>query len=287
MVAAMSAIMSAIVTRFAPSPTGSLHLGHAYAAGVAARLAGPLGRFLVRLEDIDASRCRPGYAAAILDDLHWLGLPFAGPVLVQSTRFAAYRAALSRLEAMGLLYPCFCTRKDIAAAADAAGPEGAVYPGTCRHLPAAEQAARRAAGAYALRLDVAKAMALAGPLSFSEEGRGPAGETGTLAVDPAPFGDVVLARKDTPAAYHLAVVVDDAFQGVTLVSRGADLFAASHIQRLLQALLGLPAPHYHHHRLLLDDTGHKFAKRNHSVTLSALRAGGASPAEIWRMVGLG
>lgn len=278
--------MSATVTRFAPSPTGYLHLGHAYAAGVAARLAGPQGRFLVRLEDIDATRCRPDYATAILDDLKWLGLCFPEPVLVQSRRMDAYRAALARLEAQGLLYPCFCTRKDIVAAADASGPEGAVYPGTCRHLSVAVRAARMAAGPYALRLDVAKAMALVGPLSFTEEGTGPAGETGSLTVDPGPFGDVVLARKDTPAAYHLAVVVDDAFQGVSLVTRGDDLFAASHIQRLLQALLGLPTPCYHHHRLLLDESGRKFAKRNRSVTLNSLRAGGASPADIWRMVGL-
>lgn len=274
------------VTRFAPSPTGHLHLGHAYAAGVAARLAGSDGQFLVRLEDIDATRCRPDYAAAILDDLRWLGFRFAEPVLVQSTRLDAYRAALARLDALGLIYPCFCTRKDITAAADATGPDGVVYPGTCRDMAPAVRTARMAAGPYALRLDVAKAMALTGPLSFTERGRGPQGQTGIIHVDPSPFGDVVLARKDTPTAYHLAVVVDDAYQGVNLVTRGEDLFAATHIQRLLQALLGLPEPHYHHHRLLLDETGHKFAKRNHSVTLAALRGAGRSVADIWQMTGL-
>lgn len=273
-------------TRFAPSPTGHLHLGHAFAAGMAARLAGPDGHFLVRLEDIDATRCRPDYAVAIVQDLKWLGLSFPEPVLAQSTRFDAYRAALARLEALGLLYPCFCTRKDIAAAADAMGPEGALYPGTCRGLSPTVRAARLQAGPYALRLDVAKAMALTGPLSFTELGCGPHGETGIIPADPTLFGDVVLARKDTPTAYHLAVVVDDAYQGVTLVSRGVDLFAACHIQRLLQALLGFPEPHYHHHRLILDEQGHKFAKRNHSVTLAALRADGLSPADIWQRVGL-
>ncbi|MGB8601692.1 MAG: tRNA glutamyl-Q(34) synthetase GluQRS [Rhizomicrobium sp.] len=275
------------LTRFAPSPTGLLHLGHAYAAGVAARLAAGLeDKFLVRLEDIDATRCRPVFAAAILADLRWLGLRFPEPVLAQSSRMGAYAAALSRLTALGLVYPCFCSRRDIAAAADAMGPEGALYSGTCRSLPAGACAARMAAEPYALRLDVAKAVAMAGPLTFTEEGGGPHGETGVIAADPGLFGDVVLARKETPTAYHLAVVVDDAFQGVNLVSRGVDLFAACHIQRLLQALLGLPEPHYHHHRLILDEQGHKFAKRNHSVTLAALRDAGVTPAEIWQRVGL-
>lgn len=272
-----------IVTRFAPSPTGDLHLGHAFAALTAhdaARRAG--GRFLLRIEDIDRSRSRSEYEAAILQDLAWLGLAWEPPVLRQSERFAAYRGALDRLEAVGLLYPCFCTRSDIARAAEAPhGPEGLPYPGTCRALSSTERESRIGSGAaYALRLDVAKAAQHVGPSSFEEQGSGPDGERGVIAVDPLPFGDIVLARKDTPASYHLAVVVDDAFQGVTLVTRGDDLFAATHVQRLLQALLDLPAPAYAHHRLILDEHGRKFSKRDRAVTLQVLRARGVTPAQI-------
>jgi glutamyl-Q tRNA(Asp) synthetase len=272
-----------IVTRFAPSPTGYLHLGHAYAA-IRAHDAGQ--RFLLRIEDIDRARCRPEFEAAILEDLAWLGLEWERPLLRQSERSFAYGAALQTLAAKGLVYPCFCTRKDIAdeiARAGAAphGTEGPPYPGLCRALSDSARRERIAAGSpYALRMDAARAAALAGPLSFVEQGTGPSGEHGTIAVDPVLLGDVVLARKEMPAAYHLAVVVDDAFQGVTLVTRGNDLFPATHVQRLLQALLDLPAPAYAHHRLILDDNGRKFSKRDSAVTLRELRAGGATPSDI-------
>lgn len=265
-----------IVTRFAPSPTGLLHLGHAFAA-LTARGAGE--RFALRIEDIDAGRCREEFVDAIFADLHWLGLAWEEPVVRQSARGAAYGAALAVLAAQDVVYPCFCTRKEIAeelARASAAphGPDGPIYPGTCRHVPGDERAARIAAGApYALRLDAAKAAALAGPLSFREHGV-------AIAVQPLLFGDIVLARKEMPAAYHLAVVVDDAHQGVTLVTRGADLLPATHVQRLLQALLGLPAPDYAHHRLILDAAGRKFSKRDRAVTLRSLREAGVTPGEI-------
>lgn len=272
-----------ITTRFAPSPTGHLHLGHAFAAFEAARQG---SRFLVRIEDIDATRCRPEYEAAIFEDLAWLGLSWEKPVLRQSERMAAYAAALESLKEQGLLYPCFCTRADIAAeiaeASDApSGPDGPHYPGTCRHLGEAARTEKIASGVpYALRLDAAKAAAMIGALWFEERGAGPDGEHGRIAVDPLLFGDVVLARKETPSAYHLAVVVDDAFQDVNLVTRGHDLFAAAHIQRLLQALLDLPQPAYAHHRLILDASGKKFSKRDRSVTLRALREAGVTPDEI-------
>ena len=269
-----------LVTRFAPSPTGYLHLGHVRSAlegWRAARKAG--GRFLLRLEDIDATRCRPQFADAIIEDLTWLGLDWDGPVRRQSEQFADYRAALDRLEAQGLLYPCFCTRRDIQAEIARAGgapqgPLGAPYPGTCRHLAAAERAARRADGAdYALRLDIAAALAITGPLSWDENGR-------IVPADPLPLGDVVLARKEVPTSYHLAVSVDDAVQEVTLVTRGVDLFAATPIHRLLQALLGLPAPGYRHHSLLLDAQGRRLAKREGAPTIRAMREAGAGPAAI-------
>ena len=271
-----------IVTRFAPSPTGYLHLGHAFAALTAAR-AGE--RFLLRLEDLDQSRAREEFVAAIFEDLAWLGLSWDEPVLRQSQRFGTYRAALARLEPM--TYPCFCTRKEIAEeiarAAEAphfdhpslhAGPDGPLYPGTCRGLSLQERQARIARGeAYAIRLDAREAADVAGPLRFFEHGQ-------ERAVDPFLFGDVVLARKDMPASYHLAVVVDDAFQEVSLVTRGEDLLPAAHIQRLLQALLGLPAPAYAHHRLILDAEGRKFSKRDRSVTLRSLRGQGVTPAGV-------
>jgi glutamyl-Q tRNA(Asp) synthetase len=272
-------------TRFAPSPTGYLHLGHAFAALTAAQ-AGT--QFLLRIEDIDGTRCRPEYAAAIFEDLSWLGLTWEEPVLRQSERLSAYAAALNVLKSRGLLYPCFCTRaeiaEEIARSGDAPnGPDGPRYPGTCRHLSDAERSEKIAAGMpYALRLDAAKAAAAVGPLTFAEHGAGPAGETGRIAVDPGLFGDVVLARKETPSAYHLAVVVDDAFQGVDLVTRGNDLFAAAHIQRVLQALLGLPEPAYAHHRLILDAIGKKFSKRDRAVTLKSLREAGVTPEDIRR-----
>ena len=277
-----------IVTRFAPSPTGRLHVGHAFAAFFAfdaAHVAG--GRFLLRIEDIDAARCRPEFEAAILDDLAWLGLRWDGPVRRQSDHFADYRAALARLDALGVLYPCFCTRADIQreiAASPAAphGPDAPLYPGTCRHLGEAEGERRKAAGeAYALRLDVEKALAaMQGPLTFQDDGHG------AIAANTRPFGDVVLARKETPASYHLSVTVDDHLQGVTLVTRGEDLLPATHVHRLLQALLGYAVPAYRHHRLLRDEHGQRFAKRNRSVTLQALRESGVTAAEIRRRTGL-
>ncbi|MGH6829413.1 MAG: tRNA glutamyl-Q(34) synthetase GluQRS [Rhizomicrobium sp.] len=268
-----------IVTRFAPSPTGYLHLGHAYAARCA---AGAGDRFLLRIEDLDMSRAREDFVAAIFEDLAWLGLSWERPVLRQSRRSAAYRAALEKLESFS--YPCFCTRKEIAE--DVAGaalaphpplpgdPEARLYPGTCRSLCAAERARRIEEGApYALRLDWAKAADHVGVLTFSEHGR-------TVEVQPSRLGDLVLARKDLPASYHLAVVVDDAAQGVNLVTRGEDLLPTTHAQRLIQALLGYSPPSYAHHPLLLDGKGRKFSKRDQSPTLRSLRATGASPAGL-------
>jgi glutamyl-Q tRNA(Asp) synthetase len=273
-----------VVTRFAPSPTGYLHLGHVRSAlegWRAAREAG--GRFLLRIEDIDHTRCRAEYADAIIEDLSWLGLDWDGPIRRQSEHFDDYREALARLEAAGLLYPCFCTRREIQAEIARAGgaPQGelgAPYPGTCRHLGMAERGARRAEAAdYALRLDIGAALARTGPLDFVEESiDGPR----RVEADPAALGDVVLARKEMPTSYHLAVTVDDALQGVTLVTRGADLFAATHIHRLLQALLGLPAPRYRHHPLLTDTNGRRLAKRDRALTIRAMREAGMKPEQI-------
>jgi glutamyl-Q tRNA(Asp) synthetase len=268
-------------------------MGHAFAALTAhcAAEAGA-GRFLLRIEDIDTTRCRPEYEQAIKDDLRWLGLLFEEPVRRQSEHFSDYATALKTLEERGLLYPCFCTRKEIAdeiarAAEAPHGPDGPLYPGTCRRLPPEVREARIAAGySYALRLDVAKAVALlARPLTFVEQGAGPAGETGEQIVRPALFGDVVLARKELPASYHLAVVIDDALQGVTLVTRGNDLFHATHVQRLLQASLGFDPPAYAHHRLILDESGKKLSKRDRSVTLESLRRAGATPESIRERLG--
>ncbi len=277
------------VTRFAPSPTGLLHLGHAHSAlfgHALARRAG--GRFLLRIEDIDAARCRPEYAAAIKEDLAWLGLAWERPVRRQSEHMAEYRAALDRLAARGLLYPCFCTRaviaREIAAAGHAPhGPEGPPYPGTCRRLSRAERDARLARGdPHALRLDTAAALAEAPPaggLWFEELGEG------RLPTDPAPFGDVVLARKDAPASYHLCVCHDDALQGVTVVTRGEDLKPATALHRLLQALFGWPEPLYAHHPLLADTAGRRLAKRDGAASLRSLREAGHAPAAVRAMAG--
>ena len=276
-------------TRFAPSPTGRLHLGHALAAITAhdiARAAG--GRFLLRIEDIDAARCRPEFETGILEDLAWLGLAWDGPVLRQSQHLHRYRAGLSELTERELTYPCFCTRGAIAAEfahlqAAPQGPEGPVYPGTCRALTEGERADRVGAGeAYAIRLDMdACVSALANArLRFEEIGRGPEGETGLITVTPNLFGDIVLGRKDLGVSYHLAVVLDDHEQGVTLVTRGEDLFHATHVQRMLQAGLGLATPRYGHHRLVRDDRGRRLAKRDADHALAALRAAGVSPAEV-------
>lgn len=272
-----------IVTRFAPSPTGYLHLGHAFAA-LTAQQAAAGGRFLLRIEDLDATRAREEYVCAIIEDLRWLGLEWHGPVLRQSARLAIYRAALDRLAAQELLYPCFCTRAEIAAeiarGAEAPhGPDGPLYPGTCRSLSANDRATALSSGApYALRLDSSRAASRLSGLSFEERGEG--SEFRSIEVDPLLFGDIVLARKETPACYHLAVVVDDAEQGVALVTRGTDLLAATHAQRMLQTLLGLPAPRYAHHRLILDEAGRKLSKRDASTTLGSLRQQGATAREI-------
>jgi glutamyl-Q tRNA(Asp) synthetase len=279
------------VTRFAPSPTGLIHLGSAYSALFAEREARKTeGRFLLRIEDIDQTRCRPEFTAAIFEDLAWVGLRWEEPVRRQSEHFADYRAALARLQAMELVYPCFCTRTEIMAEIAAAGgaphladshaAEGPLYPGTCRRLSAYERAARLELGDdHALRLDVAKASTRAGPLVWRDRGRG------EQPARPELLGDVVLARKDTPASYHLAVTHDDHLQGVSLVTRGEDLFVATHTHRLLQALLGYATPEYLHHKLLLGPDGRRFAKRDRSLTLRALREAGRTPAEVRKMAG--
>ena len=275
-----------VVTRFAPSPTGQLHLGHAHSALFAHRVAREAGgKFLLRLEDIDPVRCRPEFATAILEDLAWLGLAWEQEVRVQSQHLPDYRAVLDQFSARGLLYPCFCTRADIAreiaASAHAPhGPDGVLYPGTCRALSPAERQARIDAGTpYALRLDMARAVAEAGALSFID-----GEDTGTAT--PEIFGDVVLGRKDVPASYHLCVTHDDAAQGVTLVTRAEDLRPAAHLHRLLQALMGWPVPRWRHHALLLGADGRRYAKRDRGVTLRDLRAAGRSPSELRAMAGL-
>jgi glutamyl-Q tRNA(Asp) synthetase len=285
------------VFRFAPSPNGHLHLGHAYSALFTfnrARQAG--GRFLLRIEDIDIGRCREEYVAQILDDLAWLGLSWEEPVRRQSRHMDDYRAALARLDALGVLYPCFATRQEIrdaVAAGHPADPDGSpLYPGLSKALDPAERAARLAAGVpHALRLDTARALAVAasihaGPATFDERGSGPSGETGRLVIEPAIWGDVIVARKDIGTSYHLSVVVDDAIQGVTHVTRGQDLFHATHVHRLLQVLLGLPAPAYEHHELVRDDTGRRLSKSARDRSLLGLRAEGATPADIRRLVGI-
>ncbi|MEZ5561712.1 MAG: tRNA glutamyl-Q(34) synthetase GluQRS [Gammaproteobacteria bacterium] len=276
-------------TRFAPSPTGGLHLGHAYSAllaHAAAREGG--GRFLLRIEDIDAGRCRPEYTAQIIDELRWLGLDWDEPVRYQSQRTADYRRELAALTSRGLTYPCFCTRRDIAdeiARMQSApqGPEGPLYPGTCRTLDERTRASRLAAGdPHAIRLDIAASLRSLGPVpdGFLETGHGPGGENGPIRLRPGLLGDIVLGRRDVGISYHLAVVIDDHDQGVTLVTRGDDLFAATHVQRLLQAILGFPAPRYRHHPLIRDASGRRLAKRDRAQTLSALRASGVSPDEV-------
>ncbi|MFD2265534.1 tRNA glutamyl-Q(34) synthetase GluQRS [Lacibacterium aquatile] len=269
-------------TRFAPSPTGFLHLGHALAA-LYAEAAGE--EMLVRVEDIDTTRCRPEFDAAIFEDLAWLGIRWTGPVWRQSERFDAYRAALAHLEDQSLLYPCFCTRKEIQAeiaGVDAAphGPDGPLYPGTCRHLSTEERAEKLAADRpYALRIDMERAIAAtARPLTFREHGV-------EIVSNPEQFGDAILARKETPTSYHLAVTVDDAAQGVTLVTRAEDLLPATHLHRLLQALLDLPTPDYRHFPLLKGADGKRLAKRDGAKSLRELRTEGVSPEDVRRQLG--
>ena len=289
--------MSAPVFRFAPSPNGYLHLGHALSALINFDMARAVGgRLLLRIEDIDKTRCRPEYETAIYEDLSWLGIAWEEPVRRQSEHFDDYRAALARLEAQGLVYASFESRAEIAALVaerEAKGPwprdpDGApLYPGTAKKLPAAERQRRIEAGEpYALRLDMASALRRAGALDWRETGAGPGGQTGTVATAPTAWGDVVLARKETPTSYHLSVVVDDALQGVSQVVRGQDLFWSTSVHRLLQALLALPEPSYHHHCLLLDADGRKLSKSTQATALRMLRQGGATPADIRKMVGL-
>jgi len=285
------------VFRFAPSPNGYLHLGHAFSALLnfdLARQAG--GRLLLRIEDIDRARCRPEFEAAIYEDLAWLGIAWETPVRRQSEHFAAYSEAIARLSAQGLVYPSFESRAEIArlvAERETRGawprdPDGApLYPGTARSLPPEERDRLIGQGApFALRLDMAAARRRAGGLSWRESGEGPAGETGEVAARPEAWGDVILARNETPTSYHLSVVIDDALQGVTDVVRGTDLFWSTSVHRLLQDLLGLAPPAYRHHRLIRDEAGHKLSKSTRATGLRELRSKGVSPADIRRLVGL-
>ncbi len=277
------------VLRFAPTPNGALHLGHGYSALCNERLAAALaGRLLLRIEDLDGARCKPQYEAAILDDLAWLGLRFEASPRRQSELGDHYAGALARLQALGLVYPCFCSRAEIARASAARDPDGApLYPGTCRALSCGERAERLARGdRAALRLDMRRAIESApAGIVWQEFGEGSAPVE--RAAEPAAWGDVVLAGRDLAASYHLAVTVDDALQGVTDVVRGRDLLAATSVHRLLQELLGLPAPRYRHHRLVLDAVGAKLSKSRGSPSLSALREKGATAAQIRAALGFG
>jgi glutamyl-Q tRNA(Asp) synthetase len=285
------------VFRFAPSPNGYLHLGHALSALLNADMARAAGgRLLLRIEDIDQTRCRPEFEAAIYEDVAWLGIAGEEPVRRQSDHLDDYRAAIAKLDAMGLVYPSFESRAEIArlvAEREAEGPwprdpDGApLYPATSKLLPDSERAWRMKAGEpYAVRLDMDAAVARAGPLTWTESGTGANGESGPVTAAPQAWGDVVLARKETPTSYHLSVVIDDATQDVTHVVRGADLFWSTSVHRLLQQLLGLPPPAYHHHRLILGADGSKLSKSTRSTALRELRAQGANPADIRQMVGL-
>ena len=281
-----------MITRFAPSPTGLLHLGHALAAQVAWDLAATAGgTFLVRIEEIDFTRCRPEYEAAIFEDLAWLGLVWEEPVLRQSEHFSLYASAVEGLRDRGLLYPCFCSRLDIARVVSCLrdwprDPDGGpIYPGTCRHLSQEERARRLASGQHAaLRLDMARAVSEVGMrLAWRELGEGEEGRD--VRAEPQLWGDAVLARKDIPTSYHISVVIDDARQGVTDVVRGKDLFDATSLHRLLQILLDLPAPRYRHHELLRDVTGQKLSKSTRARSLRALRAEGVTAQNVRRRLG--
>ena len=285
------------VFRFAPSPNGYLHLGHAFSAMLNADLARESdGRFLLRIEDIDPTRCRAEFEDAINEDLAWLGLHWEKPVRRQSEHFAEYRAALEKLTALGLVYPSFESRAEITRliaerekeAPCLRDPDGApLYPGTARGLSPDEREQLLKSGApYALRLDMAAACARVGQLNWRETGEGPQGETGAVAADPTAWGDIIIARKETPTSYHLAVVVDDSLQGVSEVVRGQDLFWSTSVHRLLQQLLGLPQPVYRHHRLIRDAAGHKLSKSTEATGLRELRAAGATSTEVRRRVGL-
>ncbi len=268
--------MSEVATRFAPSPTGRLHLGHAWSALCAHDFArADNGHFLLRIEDIDPGRARPEHVSGIIEDLLWLGLDWEGEIVFQSERTALYAMALEDLKRRGLAYPCFCTRRDIAASANAPhGPDGPLYPGTCRLLDASDRARRVANEAHCWRLDMAVAVDEAGPLSWID------GEAVVHAAMPALHGDVVLARKDAPVSYHLAVTVDDAAQAISHVVRGRDLIEATHVHRLLQALLDLPTPIYIHHPLLGTATGERLAKRTGAPAIADLRVAGVDAAAL-------
>ncbi|WP_105984130.1 MULTISPECIES: tRNA glutamyl-Q(34) synthetase GluQRS [unclassified Brucella] len=291
--------MTVPVFRFAPSPNGQLHLGHAYSALLNANMAEQSGgRFLLRMEDIDTARCTPALEQGIYDDLHWLGLRWETPVRRQSEHFGEYRNALTKLADKGLVYPAFLSRSEVRkriSEACARGddwpsdPDGTpLYPQDERNMSEKEQMEHIVSGApYAWRLDMDKALASAGePLFWNESGAGPDGETGRLAADPARWGDVVIARKDTPTSYHLSVVVDDALQGITHIVRGRDLFHATSVHRLLQKLLGLPEPLYHHHDLVLGEDGQKLSKSRKDTALASLHEQGWTPADIRAKLGL-
>ena len=291
-------LMYSRILRFAPSPNGYLHLGHACSALLNHDRARELGgRLLLRIEDIDQTRCRPEFEEAIYQDLRWLGVSWQEPVRRQSEHFADYAAAIAKLDAQGLLYPSFESRSELSAMVadlDRQGgwprdPDGVpIYAGRARKLSAAERERRRSAGEpFALRLAMDRAVARAGVLTWNETGAGPRGQTGLVTAAPQVWGDVVLARKEAPTSYHLAVVIDDALQGVTDVVRGQDLFSATGVHRLLQTLLGLPEPTYHHHRLILDAEGQKLSKSTQATGLRELRAAGLSARDVRRMVGLG
>ncbi len=285
------------VFRFAPSPNGHLHLGHAYSALLnfdSARQRG--GAFLLRIEDIDATRCRPEYEAAIYEDLRWLGITWEEPVRRQSEHFGAYRDAIDKLAAQGLIYPSFESRAEIARLVEARekvapwprDPDGApLYPGTAKTLSPTERERLMAAGApFAFRLDMEAAIARAGSLAWIEQGAGPDGEAGEVAARPEAWGDVILARKETPTSYHLSVVIDDALQGVSEVVRGEDLFWSTSVHRLLQQLLGIAQPIYRHHPLIRDEAGQKLSKSTQATGLRELRAAGVPPTKIRQLVGL-
>lgn len=282
-----------VITRFAPSPTGYLHIGNAYSALFTWRTARDLGgKFLLRIEDIDLDRCRPEYEDAIYRDLEWLGIDWDDTPRRQSDHIEDYKTALARLKATGVLYPCFCTRSEIkleaskrAGATKVAGPLGLIYPGTCRHLSPSERRTRLAEGKpYALRLDLARAMSLCeqkigGPLNWSDF------YTGQQMCDPSDIGDPVLGRKDAPASYNLAVVVDDGLQDINLITRGVDIYHATHVHRVLQVLLDLPEPNYIHHKLIADNVGERLSKTRGSVSIRHLREHGCSRSDVYRMIG--
>jgi len=279
-----------IVTRFAPSPTGFLHIGHAYSASLAWQKAqASAGHFILRIEDIDPTRCRPEFEAGIYEDLAWLGLNWEEPVRRQSDHMDDYAAVLDQLYSRGLIYPCFCTRSEIVAEVARShsaphGLEGPIYPGTCRHISDAKRDQHFADGKpYALRLNLDEALSQVplSALTFNEM------DKGVIQCDPTPFGDVVLARKETPTSYHLAVTLDDALQGINLVVRGQDLFSATHIQRLLQSLLDLPTPDYLHHGLVSDMKGRRLAKRNKDATIRSMRENGYTVEEVHKLIGFG